>query len=38
MNLQDYFREHQMIRFATVLSIITIGFISAIYGLSMVIT
>jgi hypothetical protein len=35
MNLQDYFREHQMIRMTVVLSIITIGFISAIFGLSM---
>jgi hypothetical protein len=35
MNLQDFFREHQMIRMTVVLSIITIGFISAIFGLSM---
>jgi hypothetical protein len=35
MNIQDYFREHQMIRMTTILSIIIIGFISAIFGLSM---
>jgi hypothetical protein len=35
MNLQDFFREHQMIRMTTILSIIVLGFIGGIIGLSM---
>jgi hypothetical protein len=35
MSIRDYLNEHQMIRMTTKLSIIIVGFISAIFGLSM---
>jgi hypothetical protein len=33
MNIQDYFREHQMIRFATVISLMVAVFIVASFAI-----